>query len=185
MKDHYYDESNWLLYLLLAIFGIIIVVNIGVKIWQVTLEIEYDVRYEEAETLSNEYREKYYSMKEAIDSYRIKLEGIINRAEKIVKKNGITIVSEMVLIVLTLVPISLMYMVFRRNKEIAHFYPNRTTSIILNIEVAILLLTCFMNIKGSIEIIEQYQQIFGLVKEMFEGLGTILDTINFQFNQYK
>lgn len=185
MNDYNENESNWLLYFLMILLGTIIVANIGVSIWQKTLEREYDVRYEEAETLSNEYREKYYSMEEAMDSYRIRLEGIINSAEKIVMKNGITIVAEMVLSVLTLVPIVLMYMVFKCNKEIAHFHPNRATSIILNIEVVILLLTCFMTIKGSIETIEQYQQIFGLVKEMFKGLDTILDTINFQFNQYK
>lgn len=184
--DNYYDnENNWLLYLLFIILGIIIVVNIGIIKWQMSKEKEYGVLYEEAETILNEYREKYDSIEEAMDSYRIRLEGIINSAEKIVMKNGITIIAEMILFFLTLVPVALIYMVFRRNKEKAHFHPNITTSIILNIEVAILLFTCFIKIKGSIETIKQYQQISGLVKEILKGLDTILDTINFQFNQYK
>lgn len=95
MYNYYDDESNWLLYLLLIILGIIIVFNIGVKIWQVSLEREYGKRYEEAKSQSNEYREKYYSMKEAMDSYRINLEGIINNAKKIVKQNFIAIAAEM------------------------------------------------------------------------------------------
>lgn len=59
--------------------------NIGVKIWQESLEREYNVRYEEAKTLSEEYKNKYYSMAETINSFQIKLEDIINNASKIVK----------------------------------------------------------------------------------------------------
>ena len=47
------------------------------------------------------------------------------------------------------------------------------------------MLTCFMDVKGSIESIKQYQKIFGLVEDMFKGLDTILDTINYQINQYR
>lgn len=78
-----------------------------------------------------------------------------------------------------------MHMVFRCNKKIACFHPNKTTSIILLIEVVIFMLTCFMDVKGSIESIKQYQKIFGLVEDMFKGLDTILDTINYQINQYR
>ena len=59
--------------------------NIGVKIWQESLEREYNVRYEEAKTLSEEYKNKYYSMAETINYFQIKLEDIINNASKIVK----------------------------------------------------------------------------------------------------
>lgn len=184
MCNYYDNESNSLLYLLLIILGIIIVANIVVIIWQVSLEREYGIRYEEAKNVSNEYREKYYSMKEAMDSYCIKLEGILNDAKKIVKQNYIVIIAEITLSVITLLPITLMYMIFRCNKEIVCLHPNRTTSIILLIEVVIFMLTFLMDVKGSVETIEQYKQIYRLVEEMFKGLDTILDTIDYQINQY-
>ncbi|MBD5481476.1 MAG: hypothetical protein HDR15_02920 [Lachnospiraceae bacterium] len=137
--------------------------NIMVKFWQVSLEKEYGIKYEEAKTLSNEYREKYYSMEDAMDFYCIILEGIIYDAKKIVKQNFIIILVDIVLFVVTLILINFMYMVFRCNKKIACIHPNRATSIILFIEIAISMLTCFMDIKGSIEAIEQYQNIYGLI----------------------
>lgn len=186
MNDYYDDgESNWILYLLIFIMGTIIVANIGVKIWQVSLERKYDIRYEEAKTLSNEYKEKYYSMEEALNSYFIKLEGVKNSAKMIVKQNIITIIVEVILFLMTFIPISFMRMIFKYNKKIAYFRPNRTTSIVLFIEVVICIITIIMNIKGSIEIIGLYQQICGLVEDMFNGLESIIDTINYQINQYR
>lgn len=70
--------DNWLLYLLIFSLAIIVIANIGVKIWQCSLEKQYDVKYKEAEVATAEYREKYYSTDEALDSFLIRLDHITN-----------------------------------------------------------------------------------------------------------
>ena len=174
--------DNWLLYLLIFSLAIIVIANIGVKIWQCSLEKQYNVKYEEAEAA--EYREKYYSTDEALDSFLIRLDHITNEAKVIVKQNIIAAIVEMVLLTITFLPTIFMYQIFKNNREISKFHLTETTTIILTIETAIALLTCFMDIKGAFETIGQYRQIYGLVEDMFTGLGTLMDSINFQINQY-
>ena len=180
--DDFFD--NWLLYLLIFSLGVIIFANIGVKIWQCSLEKQYDIKYEEAEVATEEYREKYYSMDEALESFQIKLDSITNEAKIIVKQNFITAIIEMVLLTITFIPTVLMYQIFKNNKEISKFHLTEVTTIILTIETVIALLTCFMDIKGAFETVGQYRQIYGLIEDMFTGLGTLIDSINFQINQY-
>lgn len=176
--------DNWLLYLLIFSLSIIVIANIGVKIWQYSLEKQYNVKYEEAEAATAEYREKYYSMDEALDSFLIRLNHITKEAKVIVKQNIIAAIVEMVLLTITFIPTIFMYQIFKNNREISKFHLTETTTIILTIETAIALLTCFMDIKGAFETIGQYRQIYGLVEDMFTGLGTLMDSINFQINQY-
>lgn len=178
------DENNWLLYLLMVVLAIIIISNIGVAIWQCKLEKQYDAKYEETEKVSEEYKETYYSIGEAMNSCANRLKEIHNEAVTITKQSLIALMAELLLTSLTCVPIYLMYQIFKRNKELSYFYLNDTTATILVIETLIAFLTCLWDIKGAMDTISQYSLLCNLVDGVYDSLGSIIDAINYQINQY-